>query len=124
LSTKSDVETEKLAAIEVPPPGAGFVTVTESVAAVAASEAGRDAVSAVELTNVVGTDLALKLTTELALKFEPLTERVNAGLPAATLVGEMLFKRGSGLFTGKGPPETQAFTKLVAFTEPRPVAKS
>jgi hypothetical protein len=99
LSTKSDVETEKLAAVEVPPPGEGFDTVTESVAVVATSVAGMDAVSAVALTKVVDRDFALKLTTELALKFEPLTESVNAGLPTATLVGEMLFKTGSGLLT-------------------------
>ena len=101
LRTKSGIETEKLAIVEVPPPGAGFETVTESVAAVAASVAGMAAVNAVELTNVVDTGLALKLTTELALKFEPLTESVNAGLPTATLVGEMLFKTGSGLLTVK-----------------------
>jgi hypothetical protein len=211
LSTKSDVETEKLAAVEVPPLGAGLDTVTESLAAVATSVAGMAAVNAVELTNVVDTGLALKLTTELVLKFDPLTERVNAALPTATLVGEMLFKTGSGLLTvkvdgaevpasgagfvtvtgkepaaamsaaeiaavrdveltnvvgwgwplklitapemkfepltdnvnaalpartfvgeievrtggGNGtPPELQLFTKLVAFTEPRPVAKS
>ena len=99
LSTKSDVETEKLAAVEVPPPGAGFDTVTESVAVVTTSVAGMDAVNAVALTNVVDTGWALKLIMELALKFEPLTESVNAGLPTATLVGEMLFKAGSGLLT-------------------------
>jgi hypothetical protein len=56
LSTKSDVETEKLAAVEVPPPGTGFETVTESVPAVATSVAGIAAVNAVELTNVVDKD--------------------------------------------------------------------
>ena len=55
MSTKSEVETEKLAAVEVPPPGAGLDTVTESLAAVATSVAGMDAVSAVALTNVVDT---------------------------------------------------------------------
>ena len=124
LSTKSDVETEKLAAAEVPPPGAGFDTVTESVATVVKSVAGMDAVNAVELTNVVDTGLALKLTTELALKFEPLTESVNAGLPTATLVGEMLFKTGSGLLTVKvdGAEVPASGAGFVTVTEIEPAA--
>ena len=118
MSTKSDVETEKLAAVEVPPPGTGLDTVTESLAAVATSVAGMVAVNAVELTNVVDTGLALKLTTELALKLEPLTESVNAGLPTAILVGEMLFKTGSGLFTVKVdaaevPPSGAGFVTVI-----------
>jgi hypothetical protein len=124
LSTNSDVETEKLAAAEVPPPGAGFDTVTESLAVVATSVAGMAAVSAVELTNEVDTGLALKLTTELVLKFEPLTQSVNAGLPTATLVGEMLFKTGSGLLTVKvdGAEAPASGAGFVTVTEKEPAA--
>ena len=75
------VETEKLTAAEIPPPGVEFDTVTESVPAAERSAAGIGVVSMVVFTNVVGTGLPPKLTTELASKPEPITESVNAGLP-------------------------------------------
>jgi hypothetical protein len=124
LRTKSDVDTRKLAAAEVPPPGVEFDTVTESVPAVATSIAGMDPVSIVELTNVVDTGLPPKLISESASKPDPLTERVRAGLPTPALVGEMLFKTGSGLLTVKVdavevPPSGAGF---VTVTEKEPAA--
>jgi hypothetical protein len=49
---------------EVPPPGAGLVTVTLNVPAVAISAAVMDAVSCAALTNVVVVAVPLKFTTD------------------------------------------------------------
>lgn len=120
LSMKSGVKTEKLVAADAPPPGAGFETVTGSVPAVATFAAGMAAVSIVELRNVVETDWPLKLTVEPALKFDPLTVSVNAPLPMAMFVGEMLLRTGNGLLTVKFdafdvPPSGAGFVIVMAF---------
>lgn len=49
---------------DVPPPGAGFATVTLKVPAVAISAAVMEAVSCVALTNVVVAAVPLKFTTD------------------------------------------------------------
>jgi hypothetical protein len=43
----------------------------------------------------------LNLTSELSLKFEPLTVKVKAAAPTALLVGEILLNVGTGLLTVK-----------------------
>ena len=75
-------------AFEVPPPGAGLVTVTADMPAEAMLEAGMAAVNCVELTKVVGIDPP-KLTIDAATKFVPLIVRVKAALPATAVVGEI-----------------------------------
>ena len=82
--------TVRVCAFDVPPPGAGFVTVVGNVPAEAISAALIEAVTWVELTNVVVRAEPLKLTTEFETKFVPFTVSVNAATPAVTLVGEML----------------------------------
>src|SRR5580704_11128357 len=77
------------ATAEVPPPGAGFVTVTFAVPAVAISLAKIDAVSCIELTNVVTRGLPFQFTLELVMKPPPVTVSVNA---APTAVAEEGFK--------------------------------
>src|SRR5271154_2305293 len=79
--------TVKLIAFEVPPPGAGLVTVTADVPAETMLEAGMAAVNCVELTKVVGT-APPKLTIEDATKFVPLIVSVKAAPPAAAVFGE------------------------------------
>lgn len=74
-------------AFDVPPPGAGFVTVTAGVPAVATSLAEIGAVNCVALTNVVVFVLPLNFTIEVLTKFEPLTVSVNAVDPAAIVDG-------------------------------------
>ena len=86
---------------DVPPPGAGLVTVTLNVPAAAMSAAVIDAVTCVALTNVVALAAPLNFTTEAALKFVPLTARVNATDPAVALVGEIVAIVGDGLLTVK-----------------------
>ena len=56
--------TEKYATLEIPPPGAGFVTVIEAVVAEAVSEAEMLAVTCDSLTSLVGRGLPFQFTTE------------------------------------------------------------
>ena len=94
----------KLTAFEVPPPGAGLVTVTASVPLEATPVAGMAAVSCVVLTNVVALAVPPKLTTEVVTKFVPLTVSINPALPAAILFGEIALIAGEGLFWTVVPP--------------------
>jgi hypothetical protein len=84
------VVTEKFTTFEMPPPGAGLVTVTGTVRAEATPAAGMAAVNCVELTSVVAGVVPPKLTIEAATKFVPLTISVKPAPPAAALVGEIL----------------------------------
>ena len=83
---------------EVPPPGAGFVTVIEAEPGLAISVAKTDAVSFEELTKVVGRDLPFHLIRALDAKPVPFKASVNPGPPGATLAGTSgLSIRGTGL---------------------------
>jgi hypothetical protein len=87
----------KLIALEVPPPGAGLVTVTAGVPVEAMLAAGMAAVNCVELTKMVaGTDPP-KLTIEAATKFVPSIVSVKAAPPATILFGEIVVMVGVGL---------------------------
>jgi hypothetical protein len=87
----------KLSAFEVPPTGAGFVTVTAGLPAAAIAPPGMAAVNCVELTNVVVTDVPPKATTEAATKFAPVIVSVKAEPPAAALFGEIVAIAGIGV---------------------------
>ena len=80
----------KLIALEVPPPGAGLVTVTAGVPVEAMLAAGMAAVNCVELTKVVAGADPPKLTIEAATKFVPLIVSVKAAPPATVLFGEIV----------------------------------
>ena len=82
---------------DVPPPGAGFVTVTLAVPAVAMSAAVIAAVNCVALTNVVVLAAPLNFTTEVDTNPVPFTVRVKAAPPAVALVGESEVSVGAGL---------------------------
>jgi len=85
-------------AFEVPPPGAGLVTVTAAVPAEANAAAGMAAVNCVELTKAVVRAAPAKLTTDAEMKFVPLTvSATSALLPATALVGEITVIVGRGL---------------------------
>ena len=86
---------------DVPPPGAGFVTVTVAVPAVAISAAVIAAVSCVALTNVVVLAAPLNFTTDVDTNPVPLTVRVKAAPPAVALVGEREVAVGAGLLMVK-----------------------
>jgi hypothetical protein len=81
--------TGKLIAFEVPPPGAGLVTVTVGMPVEAMLEAGMFAFNCVELTKVVAGADPPKLTLEDAMKFVPLIWSEKVKPPAAALLGEM-----------------------------------
>jgi hypothetical protein len=87
----------KVWALEVPPPGVGLKTVTLAVPAVAMSAARIDAVTWVALTYVVVRFEPFHLTTELEMKFVPLTVNVNAEPPAVAEDGLRLVVVGTGL---------------------------
>jgi hypothetical protein len=77
----------KVRVLEVPPPGDGLVTVTPAVPAAATSLARTEAVSCVELTNVVTRLLPLKLTVAPLTNPVPFTVNAKAGEPAVALDG-------------------------------------
>jgi hypothetical protein len=87
----------KFTALEVPPPGGGFVTVTATLPAEAMAAAGMAAVNCLALTNVVAGAVPLKLTIEAAKKFVPLIVSVKAPPPATAVVREMVEIVGVGL---------------------------
>jgi hypothetical protein len=102
---------------DVPPPGAGFVTVTLNDPAVAISAPVIAAVICEALTKVVAAAVPLKFTTDDELKFEPFTVRVNAVPPAKALVGDSEVIAGNGLFTVNGeladvPPPGAGFVTV------------
>lgn len=82
---------------DVPPPGAGFATVTAAVPVDAMSLAGTVAVSLMALTNVVVSAELFHCTVEVFTKFEPFTVSVKPAPPTMALVGERLAAAGTGL---------------------------
>jgi len=102
---------------EVPPPGAGFVTVTGNVPVAATSIAGIMARSVVLEMKVVVAASPLKFTTEPEMKFAPFTVSVKSALPAGIEVGviETVVGRGFGVTTA-------ATVKVWLFEVPPPGA--
>src|SRR5450755_4323859 len=88
--------TVKMAEFDVPPPGAGLVTVTPGVPAVLMSLARMEAVNCVALTKVVARALPLKLTTDEFMKFVPITVSVKPPLPVNANAGCNVVTVGTG----------------------------
>jgi hypothetical protein len=86
-----------LTGAEVPPPGAGFETVTGKVPALARSLAGTVAVRSVELTKFVARGVPLKVTVDPLAKPEPVTVRGTLGLPAGAAFGVKSCSEGKPL---------------------------
>ena len=82
---------------EVPPPGAGLVTVICEVPEAAMSAALMAAEICVALTKVVVREVPFQFTVEVLMKFVPLTVSVKAAAPEVTLVGESEEIVGEGL---------------------------
>ena len=78
-----------------------FAAVTGTAPGCAIEVAGTAAVSWVLLTKVVANAAPFKETVAPLKKLVPVTVNVNAGLPAATLAGEMLVIVGTGGITVK-----------------------
>ena len=99
-------------AFEVPPPGAGLVTVTLKSPAVLRALGRTTAMRKYALTNDVTWGWPPKLTTEPLTNPVPLTLRTSSPEPAAAVVGDIDRMAGSGLVT----------LKLSEFDEPPPGA--
>src|SRR5580658_1964427 len=79
---------EKAAVPEVPPPGAGFVTVILAEPVLTMSLAGTCAVTWVALTKLVASAVPFQFTVEPLTKPLPLTVSVNAAPATIALGGE------------------------------------
>jgi len=102
-----------VAAGDVPPPGAGFVTVINPVPAAAISAAVIVAVTCVPLLNDVALGDPLKFTVDVEIKFVPFTANENVGPPAVVAFGTSDVIVGSGLFAAE-------ILKLMEFDVPPP----
>jgi hypothetical protein len=94
-SIRAQLTVNVLAAL-VPPPGAGVVTVTLNVPALAMSAVLIVAVISVELTYVVARGDPAQFTTELLMNPVPLTVRVNPAPPWVAFGGERDVRVGLG----------------------------
>lgn len=83
--------------LEVPPPGAGVITVTGAVPAVATRVLLTEAVNCNELMKTVVSGVPFQLIVELPIKFVPFTVNINEAAPAVTLAGESELTAGTGL---------------------------
>jgi len=111
------------AEVDVPPPGAGFTTVTLAVPAAAMSAEGIAAVSWLEETNVVVRTAPFQFTVELLTKLAPLTVSVIAALPAVALDGLKPPIAGTGLLIVNAaavdvPPPGAGFTTVTMVVPP------
>jgi hypothetical protein len=95
--TATTTTTVRFVAFEVPPPGLGVTTVTGKLPALVNWAAGTRAVSWVELTKLVASDVPLSSTVDCGVKLVPVTVRVVSLLPASTVAGEMELRVGAGL---------------------------
>jgi hypothetical protein len=91
----------KFTAFDVPPPGAGFVTVTVAVLTVAMSAADMAACKLVFETNVVARALPFHCTVEEAMKFVPVTVNTKPASPAKAALGPSDTPVGVGLLIVK-----------------------
>jgi hypothetical protein len=91
----------KVAGAEVPPPGAGFETVTVAVPGVAMSVAEIAACRLVLETKVVVRGLPFHWTADVETKFELLTVNVKAAEPPTTALGLSEVSVGTGLLIVK-----------------------
>lgn len=80
----------KFIALEVPPLGAGLVTVTAGAPVETMLAAGMAAVNCVGFTNVVVGADPPKLTIDVATKLVPLIVSVKAAPPVTAVFGEIL----------------------------------
>jgi hypothetical protein len=88
-------------ALDAPPPGGGFTTVTEAVPGDATSAAVTVAVSCVDETNVVVKAVPFQRTVEPETKFVPFTVMVNCPQPVGHELGLSEVIVGTGLLMVK-----------------------
>lgn len=106
VSVGAGLSIAKSATFDIPPPGAGLVTVTDAVPAVLISAAVILAVSCVGVRKMVDRSAPFHCTTELVTNPVPLTVRVKAAPPFIALAGETLVTVGTGLTLRSTPRKT------------------
>jgi hypothetical protein len=94
--TATTTGTASVKALEVPPPGAGVVTATARLPALANSAAVIVAVNSVALPYVVASGVLPNSTTDCEQKPVPVTVSVVFALPALIVAGEMAPSTGAG----------------------------
>ena len=115
--TDTSSKTCKFTAAVVPPPGLGVVTVIGIAPALASRVAGTVAVSCVELTNEVARAVAPACTSDCFANPVPVTVRVESGLPAFTVEGEIELIAGVGFVMATDAEAVRVRSAaLVAFT--------
>jgi hypothetical protein len=115
--------------LDVPPPGAGFVTVICPVPPEPMSAAVSATFNAVELTNVVVLLVLFHNATEVETKPLPVIVTVVPLAPAVTLVGDNAVIAGCGFGVGAGveelpPPPAHPQRSIVAARENTPARMS
>jgi hypothetical protein len=85
----------KVSVLEVPPPAPGLNAATDAVPAVAISAAVIDALSRFAFMKVVNRSDPFHRTTEVGIKFDPLTVRLKPAPPAVALDGLRLVRTGT-----------------------------
>ena len=115
--------TANVCALEVPPPGVGFTTVTLEVPTAATSAARIVAVSVELETKVVTSAEPFQSTTEPDTKSVPLTVRTKSELPAGVELGLSNVVVGAGFKIVKVcafdvPPPGSGFTTVIEATPP------
>ena len=115
--------TVSVCAPDVPPPGAGFTTVIESVPPTVMFPAGTVMLMVVLEMNVVVNGTPLKSTVDEALKLVPVTVKVKDDPPAVVDVGEIEVVVGIGLLivsvcAFEVPPPGVGFTTVIEAVPP------
>jgi hypothetical protein len=82
---------------DFPPPGAGLITAMEPTPTAAAKESGTEAVSFLELTNVVDSEAPFHVTREEGTNSAPSTVSVTPVAPGDMLTGDTISMNGTGL---------------------------
>lgn len=116
LSVRPGEVTGKVRALDVPPPGAGVITVIETEAAPAMSLTGTLACSSVLDTKVVCSALPFHCTVDVETKFDPFAVRVKEAPPASAPVGLSDVSAGTGFPLEPGfepPPEPEPLLPLL-----------
>ena len=117
LMTGVGLFTSKVAAAEVPPPGAAFWTAMRLAELPLRSAAGRAAFRSVAFTKVVVSATPFQVITLDGTKPDPTTSSRVSPDPASTLAGLILPIAGAGLFTEKStagdvPPPGDGLTTV------------
>jgi hypothetical protein len=123
VTTGTGLVTSNVTALDAPPPGTGFDTVTIATEPLERLGAGNEAFISLELTSTVERAAPFQFTTDDGTKPAPAMSIVVAPDPAMTLAGLIDFTTGGGLSTVKlaaadTPPPGDGLETVTAAIEP------